>query len=79
MGYPSALGTGPEDVETEGSLPPATEVQLEFMLPDADDSIAPTAQVMWRRDGGMGMRFLALDGPSARRIDHFVHVSGGGR
>lgn len=59
-------------------LPPAeTELHLAFDLESS--TLAPTAKLVWRRlrpvDGapGIGVRFLALDGAAARRLDAFVH------
>ena len=66
-------------VEAGTPMPPSTEVSLEFELPDAGERIAPTARVVWRREGranqppGMGLQFLSLDRESAERIDSFVY------
>jgi uncharacterized protein (TIGR02266 family) len=66
-------------VEVSKELRPRSEVTLEFELPDAGSSVRPTAQVIWLEhepDGapsGAGLRFLALDGRSARSIDEWVH------
>lgn len=61
-------------------LPPAeTELRLAFRLDDPAAPIEPTAKLVWRRlrpvEGapGIGVRFLALDGASSRRLDSFVH------
>jgi uncharacterized protein (TIGR02266 family) len=73
------LSRGGIFVEAESPMPPATEVALEFRLPDADIPLATTAQVIWRRepaDGipeGMGLQFLALDRACAQEIDSFVY------
>jgi uncharacterized protein (TIGR02266 family) len=66
-------------VQATEPLPPDSEVELHFELPDAASEIAPTAKVVWRRnrsDGaapGMGLQFLRLDRDSADRIDDFVY------
>ena len=60
-------------------VPTPTELSLEFSLPDLEQSIVPTAQVVWRRPpgqrgaAGMGLQFLVLDRTSANRIDDFVY------
>ncbi len=65
-------------VEAEATYPPGAEVQLEFPLPDRRAVLEPTAAVVWIRlptrevRPGMGLRFLGLDGPSARSLEHFV-------
>jgi len=66
-------------VEATLSVPPRTEVALEFELPDASRRLAPTASVVWQRaepDGqssGIGLRFVGLDARSARYLDDYVH------
>ncbi len=66
-------------IEVPKELRPESEVTLEFDLPEVGIHVRPTAQVIWLEhepDGapsGVGLRFLALDGQSARRIDHWVH------
>jgi len=66
-------------VESDYSMPPATEVALEFQLPEVENSLAPTAQVIWHRartngrPHGMGLQFLALDSAAAEAIDSFVY------
>jgi len=73
------LSRGGIFVESEAPVAPGTEVALEFALPDTALRLAPTAQVIWLRDRdnvtppGMGLRFLALDGDSAREIDSYVY------
>lgn len=64
----------------EEALPPDTEVQLEFQLPEVQgESLAPTAKVVWRRPvvpgarPGMGLRFLKLDPQAAQRLSDFVY------
>jgi uncharacterized protein (TIGR02266 family) len=66
-------------VESEDPVPRAEEVLLEFRLPEAQRSLAPTAQVVWHRPKanglphGMGLQFLALDSAAAEAIDCFVY------
>ena len=66
-------------VESDHAMPPATEVALEFRLPEAKHSLAPTAQVIWHRPpangfgNGMGLQFLALDSDAAEEIDSFIY------
>jgi len=73
------LSRGGIFVESDHAMPPATEVMLEFRLPDAEYSLAPTAQVIWQRpqaDGlphGMGLQFLALDSAAIEEIDSFIY------
>lgn len=65
-------------VEADATYPPGSEVQLEFPLPDRRTVLEPTAAVVWVRlpaggaRPGMGLRFLGLDGPSARSLEHLV-------
>jgi uncharacterized protein (TIGR02266 family) len=66
-------------VESERDLPPDSEVQLEFALPESQDALAPTAKVVWRRGAthslaaGLGLQFLKLDRDAARRLDEYVY------
>lgn len=66
-------------IEAPKELRPESEVMLEFDLPDEERHVQPTAQVIWlehESDGapsGIGLRFLELDGQSARSIDQWVH------
>jgi len=66
-------------VESERDLPPDSEVQLEFALPETQDALAPTAKVVWRRmatrtlAAGLGLQFLKLDREAARRLDEYVY------
>ena len=73
------LSRGGIYVESDVPVKTGAEVELEFELPEAGLHFAPTAEVVWRRERsngdppGMGMRFLAMDGHSAREIDTFVY------
>lgn len=74
------LSRGGLFVSANRAVPPDTEVELEFALPDSATPISPTAQVVWThcdgsgRPDGMGLRFLALDRRSAVRIEEFVYT-----
>jgi uncharacterized protein (TIGR02266 family) len=73
------LSRGGIFVELEHPITPSTEVELEFRLPGLAAPLVPTAEVVWNRPGapeapmGLGLRFLALDGATAQRIEAFVH------
>jgi CheY-like chemotaxis protein len=73
------LSRGGVFVEGGKELSPRSEVTLEFDLPDSRVSVRPTAEVVWLdRDSegspqGAGMRFLAMDGRTARYLDDWVH------
>lgn len=66
-------------VEAEASVEPDTELQLEFLLPNETDTLAPTAKVVWRRmqsptvRPGLGMQFLKLDHIAAKQLDDYVY------
>jgi len=63
-------------VEGGKEVAPQSEVTLEFDLPEIGIQVRPTAQVVWVQRGesaGMGLRFLGMDGKSARLLDHWVH------
>jgi uncharacterized protein (TIGR02266 family) len=73
------LSRGGIFVESEFALAPQTEVSVEFILPETEDRLQSTAQVIWRRRGsqeqpnGMGLQFLAIDRASARQIESYVY------
>ncbi len=73
------LSRGGIFVESLGTLPIDTEIDLDFRLPNVRKPLRPSAQVMWTglhprtRADGMGLRFLALDRSSTHQIDSFVH------
>jgi uncharacterized protein (TIGR02266 family) len=74
------LSRGGLFVTAARTVPPETEVQLEFALPETREALHPTAKVIWRREAsagrleGMGLRFLELDRTSADRIDEYVYT-----
>jgi CheY-like chemotaxis protein len=68
-------------VESNDWLPSeGHELNLDFALPGFPDTIALTAQLVWRRllpargTRGAGLRFLELDGGTARALGHFVEA-----
>ncbi len=73
------LSRGGVYVECGKEVAVQSELTLAFDLPDTQVHVSPTAQVVWLdRDSqgaarGMGLRFLALDGRSARYLDDWVH------
>jgi uncharacterized protein (TIGR02266 family) len=66
-------------IESEATVVPDTEVQLEFQLPDVPEAFLPTAKVVWRRTQsttgrpGLGLQFLKLDRDSAQRLDDYIY------
>jgi len=72
------LSRGGMYVAAEHNLPVATEVELEFLLPEVAAPLHSTARVVWGRktaEGtptGMGLQFLALDCESTQQIENFV-------
>jgi len=74
------LSRGGLFVTAARTVPPETEVQLEFALPETRGALHPTAKVIWRREAspntpeGMGLRFLELDRSSAARIEEYVYT-----
>ena len=64
-------------------MPTATEITLDFRLPEAQMPLRPTAQVRWTgvhpKTGkrGMGMRFVQLDRSSTSHIDNYVYARSG--
>jgi uncharacterized protein (TIGR02266 family) len=77
------LSRGGLYVEADDAFAPRTEIQLEFPLPGRATVLTPRASVVWIRIAtdkparGMGLRFLGLDGASARSLEHYVHEHGG--
>ena len=78
-GHACNVSRGGIFVEAEASVEPETELQLEFLLPNEADTLAPTAKVVWRRmqsptiRPGLGMQFLKLDRNAAKRLDDYVY------
>lgn len=74
------ISRGGAFIESAMPLVVHSRVMLEFALPGAVLRIAPTARVVWTRrapDGsgqtGAGLRFVGIDGGSARRLEEYVH------
>ncbi|MFQ5418405.1 MAG: TIGR02266 family protein [Myxococcota bacterium] len=73
------LSRGGIFVAADKRIPIATEVELEFLLPETEAPLHSTARVVWERDdgsgtpAGMGLQFLALDRESTRQIEGFVY------
>lgn len=74
------LSRGGIYVSAARRMPPDTEVELEFSLPESVSALSSTARVVWTHSepagspDGMGMRFLGLDRSSAERIEEFVYT-----
>ena len=72
------LSRGGVFVESSELLHAHAELELALELPESGGSLASTAQVIWTRPrnatqaAGMGLRFLALDRASARRLSEYV-------
>jgi uncharacterized protein (TIGR02266 family) len=77
------LSRGGIYLEADRAFPPRTEIRLEFPLPGRQRVLAPVASVVWVQrpvesgPHGMGLRFLGLDGASARSLEHFVRENRG--
>jgi len=73
------LSRGGVFIEFHGKLPPATEIDLDFRLPNTRLPLRASAQVRWTgvhpKTGapGMGLRFVALDRSSTGHIDSYVY------
>ncbi|HEY5657837.1 MAG TPA: response regulator [Myxococcota bacterium] len=78
-GHARNISRGGIFVESEAGFEPDTEVELEFLLPNATDTLAPTARVVWRRvqssttRPGLGLQFLKLDRNVAKQLDDYVY------
>jgi CheY-like chemotaxis protein len=69
-------------VESKEWLPSeGHELHLDFALPGLPEQVAVTARLVWRRllpsrgARGAGLRFLELDGGTARALAHYVDAS----
>lgn len=74
------ISRGGAFIESELPLAVHSHVTLEFALPGTGLRIAPTARVVWTRldtdaagQTGAGLRFVGIDGGSARRLEEYVH------
>lgn len=72
------LSRGGAYVEAPRPLRPGSELRIEFEVPGIEGRFRPSARVVWSRPpdrdrpAGMGLHFLGLDGPSARRLGRYV-------
>jgi uncharacterized protein (TIGR02266 family) len=73
------LSRGGIFVEADAVMPSATEVELEFELPEVNLPLRSTARVVWAREGGphgsrsgMGLQFLAIDREASQQIESFI-------
>jgi CheY-like chemotaxis protein/Tfp pilus assembly protein PilZ len=73
------LSRGGIYVETDQSFSPQAEVDLQFVLPETDLTVRPSAEIVWRKVGdarrqrfGIGMRFLEIDGKTTRHLDDYI-------
>jgi uncharacterized protein (TIGR02266 family) len=78
-GLSANLSRGGIFIEADAVMPSDTEVELEFELPETEQSLHSTARVVWAREGdpvgsrsGMGLQFLAIDRDASRQIESFV-------
>ncbi|MEM7412852.1 MAG: TIGR02266 family protein [Myxococcota bacterium] len=73
------LSRGGMFVEADTALEPETELDVEFTLPASDETVHPSARVVWRRPpnadarAGMGLQFLKLGQDEARLIENYVY------
>ncbi len=72
------LSRGGAYVEAPRPVRPGAELRIEFEVPGIEGRFRPSARVAWARapgrggPPGMGLHFLELDGPSARRLGRYV-------
>jgi len=73
------LSRGGVFLETAGGISESMEVGLRFCLPDSDDVLSPSAQVVWSSttiEGsetcGIGLQFVELDRSTSRSLDDYV-------
>jgi uncharacterized protein (TIGR02266 family) len=66
-------------IEASGELDTEKELRAEFELPEADGVFSRVVRVVWQRvawreqPAGLGVRFVDLDAPDARRLDDYVY------
>lgn len=78
-GWARNISRGGMFVEAESLLEPDTQLAVEFLMPEHDVSVSPTARVVWRRPPapeltpGMGLQFLKLDRDLAQWLDEYVY------
>lgn len=66
------LSTGGIFVAAEQPLDPGAQVHLKVNLRDGASPLDVDAEVVWRGDGGMALRFVELDDVGRRRIQRLV-------
>ena len=66
------LSTGGIFVAADDPLDPGSQVHLKVNLRDGASPLDVDAEVVWRADGGMALRFLELDDMGRRRIQRLV-------
>src|SRR3954469_6669067 len=67
------LSTGGIFVSAEDPLSPGEQVHLKVNLRDGAQPLDADAEVVWRADGGMALRFVELDDVAKKRIQRLVH------
>lgn len=66
-------------IEMSSDFDSEKELRAEFELPEANETFSRTVRVVWQRaqwreqPAGLGVRFVDLDAPDARRLDDYVH------
>ncbi|MGI9431610.1 MAG: response regulator transcription factor [Myxococcota bacterium] len=66
-------------IEMSSDFDSEKELRAEFELPEAAEAFSRTVRVVWQRSqwrelpAGLGVRFVDLDAPDARRLDDYVH------
>ncbi len=77
-GFARNLSRGGVFVESPRIVAPPVELELTMRLPESNELLTSTAQVIWTREQpnghypGMGLRFLALDRHAARALAEWV-------
>lgn len=66
------LSTGGIYVAAEQPLDPGEQVHLKVNLRDGAQPLDANAEVVWRADGGMALRFVGLDDMAKKRIQRLV-------
>jgi uncharacterized protein (TIGR02266 family) len=73
------LSRGGMFIEADDMFDREKEMRAEFELPEAEGIFSPMVRVVWQRiawreqPGGLGVRFVDLDAPDARRLEDYVH------
>ncbi len=79
LGRVRNLSRGGVFVETRRELVDQSEVGLQFVLPETDTELDPTARVVWHRGrsamenlDGFGMRFVDISSALVRKLEDYV-------